>query len=209
MFSTVETWPFVVATFLLLVIAIAEGLALLVGGSLFHWVEHLLPALHGASHGVFDKALGWLHVGRVPVLVILVTFLAAFAIIGFGINIITYHLLSSWAPAQLSVPVAALAALPLVRLTASGVARVMPQDQSFAVTLDSLVGRVATVLGGCARRGYPAQAKVTSQHGQTLYVMVEPDADGSVFEPGASVLLVRQVAGNRFAGIPNPRPDLL
>jgi hypothetical protein len=76
------------------------------------------------------------------------------------------------------------------------------------VTLDSLVGRVATVVSGVARHGYPSQAKVTSQHGQTHYIMVEPDGDGT-FESGASVLLVRQISGTRFAGIANPRPDLL
>jgi hypothetical protein len=68
---------------------------------------------------------------------------------------------------------------------------------------------VATVLGGTARNGYPAEAKVLNQHGQTLYVMVEPDAAEAIFEAGASVLLVRQISGTRFSGIANPRPDLL
>jgi hypothetical protein len=207
--STVETWPFVIATLLLLLIAVTEGLALLLGGSLFHWVGHVVP--HGAHHstGLFEKGFGWLHVGRVPLLVILVTFLAAFAMIGFALNMATHHALDLWVPVWLSTPLAATGALPCVRVVAAGVARVVPQDQSFAVTLDSLIGRVATVLGGQARKGYPAQAKVLSEHGQTLYVMVEPEGDATVFDAGASVLLVRQLSGKRFAGIVNPRPDLL
>jgi hypothetical protein len=204
-----ETWPFVAATVLLLLIAALEGLALLVGVSAFHWLDHWLPELSHAEHGPIDKGLGWLHVGRVPVLALLVIFLAAFAMTGFALNMAAHRLGGLWLPAWLSVPIAAVAALPIVRILGTGVARLVPSDESFAVTLDTLVGRVATVLGGTARNGYPAEAKVLNQHGQTLYVMVEPDTAGAIFEAGASVLLVRQIAGTRFAGIANPRPDLL
>jgi hypothetical protein len=207
--SAVETWPFVVATLLLLLITAAEGLALLGGVSLFHWLDHWLPPVPSAEHGALDKGLGWLHVGRVPALALLVIFLAAFAMTGFALNMVTHRLLGLWAPAWLSIPVAAVAGLPIVRILGAGIARLVPSDESFAVTLDSLVGRVATVLGGTARNEYPAEAKVLNQHGQTLYVMVEPDTADTTFEAGASVLLVRQISGTRFAGIANPRPDLL
>jgi hypothetical protein len=194
--SAVQTWPFSVATLLLMLIAAAEGLALLAGTSLFHWVEH--------------DGLGWLHVGRrVPLLAILVTFLAAFAMIGFALNVATHQFLKLWLPVWLSAPVALVGALPFVRVMAAGLGRMVPQDETFAVTFDSLIGRVATVIGGRARKGIPTQAKVSSQHGQTLYVMVEPEGEDLVFEAGASVLLVKQISGSRFCCIPNPRPDLL
>jgi hypothetical protein len=204
-----EAWPFVVATGLLLLITAAEGLALLVGVSVFHWLDHWLPDLSHAEHGPIDKGLGWLQVGRVPALALLVIFLAAFAMTGFALNMVAHRLLDLWVPVWLSIPIAAVAGLPIVRILGAGVARLVPSDESFAVTLDSLVGRVATVLGGTARNGYPAEAKVLNQHGQTLYVMVEPDTADAIFEAGASVLLVRQIAGTRFSGIANPRPDLL
>jgi hypothetical protein len=207
--SAVETWPFVVATLLLLLITAAEGLALLVGVSLFHWLDHWLPNISSAEHGALDKGLGWLHVGRVPALALLVLFLAAFAMTGFALNMVAHRLFGLWAPAWLAVPIAVITGLPIVRILGAGVARLVPSDESFAVSLDSLVGRVATVLGGTARNGYPAEAKVLNQHGQTLYVMVEPDAAEAIFEAGSSVLLVRQISGTRFSGIANPRPDLL
>ena len=205
----VETWPFVVATVLLLLITAAEGLAVLAGVSVFHWVDHWLPDASHAGQGILDKGLGWLHVGRVPALALLVIFLASFAFTGFSLNMVSHRVLGLWVPAWFSIPIAAITGLPIVRILGAGAARLIPSDESFAVTLDSLVGRVATVLGGTARNGYPAEAKVLNQHGQTLYVMVEPDTADAIFEAGASVLLVRQIAGTRFAGIPNPRPDLL
>jgi hypothetical protein len=208
-FFAPETWPFTVATLLLLLITAVEGIALLIGTNASHWIDNLLPDPWDTHHGAFDKGLGWLHVGRVPALVLLVIFLAAFSLTGFALNMVVHRLAGIWLAPWLSVPVALITALPIVRILGAGLARIMPHDETFAVTLDSLVGRVATVLGGTARRGYPAQAKVQSQHGQTHYVMVEPDADGATFGGGSSVLLVRQISGNRFAAIPNPRPDLL
>ena len=50
--------------------------------------------------------LGWLHVGRVPLLALIVVFLGAFAIIGFAVNIVLHGLLGIYAPAILSAPLA-------------------------------------------------------------------------------------------------------
>ena len=208
MFLAPETWPFAAATLLLLLITAVEGLALLFGSNVSGWVDDLLPDPHDAVEGIFDKALGWLHVGRVPVLVLLVVFLAAFAITGFAVNMVFHRLFGFWVPTWIAVPIAFITGLPIVRILGAGLAKVIPADETFAVTLDTLVGRVATVVTGTARSGYPAQAKVTNQHGQALYIMVEPD-DGGTLASGTSVLLVRQISGSRFAGIPNPRPDLL
>jgi hypothetical protein len=85
----------------------------------------------------------------------------------------------------------------------------MPKDESSAVSMDSMVGRIATVVGGTARLGFPAQAKATSEKGQTLYVMVEPDGAEITFAAGAPVLLVKRLGGMKFQGIRNPKPDLL
>ena len=209
MFLAPETWPFAVATFLLLLIALVEGIAALIGANVSEWLQNALPDPWDSVHGPFDKALGWLHVGRVPALVLLVIFLAGFALTGFALNMVAQRIFGVWLAVWIAVPLAFVSALPIVRILGAGLARVIPKDETFAVTFDSLVGRVATIVSGTARRGYPAQAKVSSQHGQTHYIMVEPDEDGMTFEGGTSVLLVRQLSGSRFSGIRNPRPDLL
>jgi hypothetical protein len=207
-FLAPETWPFAAATLLLLLITAVEGIALLFGTNVSHFVDDWLPDPGDGIDHAFDKPLGWLHVGKVPVLILIVVFLAAFALTGFAVNMVVHRLVGLWLTPWVAVPVAFVTALPIVRILGAGLARVSPSDETFAVTLDTLVGRVATIVNGTARVGYPAQAKVINQHGQALYVMVEPDGTGT-FESGASVLLVRQLSGSRFAGIPNPRPDLL
>jgi hypothetical protein len=201
-----QTWPFTVATFLMLLIAVAEGIAMLVGATLSEWLQQAVP---DSDIGAFDKLLGWLYVGRVPVLVSLVLFLAGFALTGFAFNILAQRFFGIWLPLFISVPAAFIATLPIVRVLGAGLARLIPRDQTYAVSFDTLVGRVATIVSGTARPGYPAQARVPNEHGQNLYVMVEPDAEGLTFKTGERILLTRQISGSRFAGAVNPWPDLI
>jgi hypothetical protein len=204
-----QTWPFTAAAFLMLLIAIVEGIAMLVGANLSETLQQALPDPWDDVHGPFEKLLGWLYVGRVPVLILLVLFLAGFALTGFALNILTHRFFGTWVPTLISVPVAFLATLPFVRVIAAGLSRLIPTDQTFAVSFDSLVGRVGTIVTGTARVGYPAQAKVPNEHGQMLYVMVEPEADGMTFQSGERVLLTKQISGSRFAAVVNPWPDLV
>jgi hypothetical protein len=204
-----ETWPFTVATFLMLLIAIVEGVAMVIGASLSEHVQHALPDPWDNIHGPFDKLLGWLYVGRVPVLVLLVLFLAGFSISGFALNLVTQRVFGFWVPVIISVPAAFFATLPIVRILGAGLARIIPTDQTYAVSFETLVGRVATIVNGTARPGYPAQARVPNEHGQNLYVMVEPDTEGVTFQSGERVLLTKQISGSRFACAVNPWPDLI
>ncbi|HEY0685283.1 MAG TPA: YqiJ family protein [Steroidobacter sp.] len=208
MLFAVETWPFTVASGLLLLIAIIECLAMVVGASLSQSLQQMFPE-GGEVAGPFDKVLDWLSVGRVPLLVLVILFLACFALAGFALNLIVHSLLGFWAPTLIAAIVAFVVTLPMVRLLGAGVARLIPQDETYAVSFESLVGRVATIVTGTARPGFPAQAKVANEHGQMLYVMVEPEAEGMTFQSGERVLLTKQLAGNRFAGAVNPWPDLI
>lgn len=209
LFLAPESAPFLVATLVMLFIAALEGVALLLGMSASSWIDHLLPHHVGHMEGAADSWLGWLHVGRVPLLVLLVVLLASFAVIGFMGNIVVHALFGSYIPAIIGAPAAFVASLPVLRVTGRLLSRLLPKDQSSAVSLDSLVGRIATVTGGTARLDYPAQAKVCTEHGQTLYVLVEPDCTDVTFGASDQVLLVRRVSGKKYQGIRNPKPDLL
>jgi hypothetical protein len=153
--------------------------------------------------------LGWLHVGKVPLLVLLVILLTTFALIGFALNIASHTFLGVYPHPLLSSGLALMGALPTVSLLGGLIARLIPKEESSAVSLSSLVGHVATVVNGTAKPGYPAQARVKTEQGQTFYVHVEPDSDAQQFNAGDAVLLVRQISGARFIAIANPRPDLL
>ena len=87
-------------------------------------------------------------------------------------------------------------------------ARVIPGDETSAVSEMSLVGRAGVVVQGVARQGSAAQMKLRDMHGRTHYVLVEPDLAEDTFEEGTAVLLVKK-NGARYMGIRNPHPELL
>ena len=106
LFLAPESWPFTVAALLLVAIAVIEGLALLVGMSLSGWLDHFVPdAAHGVE-GVSDSWLGWLHVGKVPILVLLVILLTAFALIGYVLNALVHGTFGFYPPAPISAATA-------------------------------------------------------------------------------------------------------
>ena len=142
-------------------------------------------------HGDADL-LGWLGLGRLPLLMLLAIFLALFGMIG----LIGQHLLLDFAGAMLSpliaAPAAFLASLPLTGFAARWLAPLLPRDQSSAVPLDALTGSFARIVTGVARSGSPARARVEDAYGQAHYVMVEPDNADQTLEEGETILLVRR-----------------
>ena len=59
-FFSPELWPFALAIGLLLIVAVLEASALLVGASLSHWLDGAV-AHPGELDGPTSAALGWLH----------------------------------------------------------------------------------------------------------------------------------------------------
>jgi hypothetical protein len=152
------------------------------------------------ADGAGGDLLAWLGVGRVPLLILLVVFLAIFGTIGLAVQQVAAGVtgapLSAWAAA----PIAALLAFPVTGIAARGLARVLPGEETSAIELDELLGRAAVLTTGRAEHGFPARARVEDRHGQAHYVMVEPDRPGPVFREGDAVLLARR-EGHVFRAI--------
>jgi Inner membrane protein YqiJ, N-terminal/Inner membrane protein YqiJ, OB-fold len=206
LFTTPETLPFGVAVALIVAIALLEGLGMLMALSPSNLLDQLLPDSHGDPGP--DQVLGWLYIGKVPSLVLLVVFLTGYALFGYAMQMAAHGLLGAFLPAWIAALLAVPAALATVRSVGSLIARVLPRDESSAVSELTLIGRAGVVCAGVARRGLAAQARVRDSRGRTHYLMVEPDMDGDVFEEGAQVLVVRKI-GAFYRCIANPHPALL
>ena len=94
----------------------------------------------GASTAL-SKLLGWLCVGRVPVLVLFVLFLTVFGLSGIILQAVVSSVAGFVLPAILASAGALAVTVPLVRVSAIGIARVIPKDESDAVSSKSFVGR--------------------------------------------------------------------
>ena len=215
--------PFAIALTVMVGIALLEGVALLLGAGLSHFLDALLPGhdfdFHTDFHGDIDASevpavaplsrfLGWLRVGKVPILILLVIFLTAFGLIGLGIQTFVNNSLGFLLPGIVAAPISIALTLPVVRVVGGGLEKIMPKDETSAVSESSLVGRIATITIGTAKKGSPAEAKVRDQHGLTHYVMLEPDEEGVIFESGSSVLLIRY-EGNVYGAIENTNKTLV
>ena len=208
-----ENLPFTVAIFVMLAIAVAEGAALLLGFGLSETIDALLPevdldvGLNPDGASAFTRLLGWLHVGKVPVLMILIVFLTAFGLIGLVVQTVFNGVFGTFLPGWMAAIPVFFLALPVVRGGAGLLALILPGDETDAVSEETFVGRTATITLGSARLGSPAEAKLTDEHGYTHYLMLEPDREGVTFEQGTDVLITENMGGS-FRGIVSDSPGL-
>jgi hypothetical protein len=203
-------WPFLAAAVVTLIIAAMEAVSLMLGLGLSEAIDSVMPDvdldldadldadvdagldtgnIDGSSAGVIARAFGWLNVGRVPVLVLLICFLGLFALVGFALQLMADAALGLL-PAVLAGPVAGAIALPATRTASRLLARVVPREETYAVGGSQLVGRVATVSLGPVRRRTPGKAKVADEHGNLHFVRVRAANRKDRHEVGAPVLLV-------------------
>lgn len=190
--------PFAAALVLMVMLAIAQAVGL---GDMFGDVDIDVDvdadvdadvALHA---GPLDGLVSLFGIGRVPFMVWLALFL--FSAIGIGIQHLALGLTGGALDRWLAAVLAGVAALPVTGGLARPLGRVLPHDETSAVSVDMLVGRRATITDGIARRGSPARARVFDLHGHPHHVMVEPHEASSELHSGDEVLLVRR-EGNQF-----------
>lgn len=191
-----ETAPFAVAIGVTLAIAVIELIGFVSGLQPSAMVDNALPDFDADAPevelGPLSQTLSWLSFGKLPALVVLILITASFGLIGFGGQEVLRRLfgfvIDPWIA---SVPAAVGAAL-VTRHLGAALARIMPKEETEAVSTKAFVGRVATVFRGIAQQGRPAEAKLTDIHGKTHYVLIEPD-EGEVDMPeGSEVVIIRQ-----------------
>ncbi len=206
LFTATQNLPFGIGFALIVGIALLEGLGMLFSLSPSNMLDDVLPEIDGDSG--LDRVLGWLHVGKVPALVLLLLFLTGYTVFGYSLQVVANGLFGGYLPAWLAGLLAVPAGMATVRGLGSLIAHIIPRDETSVVSEQSLVGRVGVIISGAARRGLAAQARVKDSHGRSHYLMVEPDIDDEVFAEGAQVLIVRK-AGAFYRCIANPHPTLM
>jgi hypothetical protein len=192
------SWLFSVALAVVAGIGVLELLAVMVGGSLSSMMDGLVGDAPEAG------GLAWLHVGRLPFLVIVVLLLTLFALLGLGLQGVVVAVIGKELPALAAAPLALLGALPATRAAGSALVRIMPRDESAAISDSSFVGRTATLVAGEAKPGKAAEARFQDEYGQTHYVMVEPGAKSITLRAGERVLLLRELSTGRYQAVANP-----
>ncbi|WP_312489090.1 OB-fold-containig protein [Sphingomonas sp.] len=187
-----QTVVFTAALILMLAIGLVEALGLGASG---------LDLDLDLDSGLLD----WLGVGRVPLLVLLVAFLASFGVVGLGAQQIAQAVLGGFLSLWWVIPGTVIAAFPITAGLGRVLARLMPHDETTAFDVDDLVGRRGVVTVGRATAGNPARTRILDPHGQAHHVLVEPNDPAAIFEEGDTILLVRR-EGAHFRAILHSSP---
>ena len=143
----------------------------------------------GSQAGLVSAALSWLNPQRVPFSILLSTALTAYGFIGLAIQGVA-HSMIGFLPSVLVGIGAVFPALPVTRVFAAGIGRIIPQDETEAVGRDSLIGGVATIIDGQVTRDCPGRAQIRDQYGTLHNVRVVPVAADAHYRQGDQVLLV-------------------
>lgn len=145
------------------------------------------PAMGPLSH-----LLAWLCVGRVPVLILLAAFLMGFGLSGLIIQSTVHSVLGLYLWPLLAAIPALFVALPVTRYLGLIIAKIMPKEETDAVSSDTFIGLVAVIIRGTAEIGKPAEAKLKDVTGMTQYILVEPDETDVSFVQGDEVLIIER-----------------
>jgi membrane protein implicated in regulation of membrane protease activity len=193
-----EVRPFAIAAAMIVIVGSIEIISMLVGASLSEMLGTNIDFGHPSDNGVIN-AISWINVGGVPLLIFLLLMLGAFSITGFLIQDIA-RLVAGPLPATLASVGAVVVSVPLVRVTSRAIARVIPKDESYAVGLGDLVGRVGEVVIGPLDQGPPGRISVADIHGNRHFVWAVAAPSSPPLPQGTMVLLVDR-DGTRFVAV--------
>jgi membrane protein implicated in regulation of membrane protease activity len=198
-FMQPEVRPFAVAALMIALVGGLEVAGMIVGMSFSELFGHALDFGHGSNDSGIVQAMSWINVGSVPLMICILLALGIFSISGFLIQDVA-RMVAMPLPATAAGVLAALVSVPLLRGATRYAARLIPQDESYAVGLSDLVGRVGEVSVGPLDGGLPGRVRVKDVHGN-WHMLTASAAPGSPpLDKGTPVLLVDRKDG-RFIAI--------
>jgi membrane protein implicated in regulation of membrane protease activity len=211
--------PFTIAALVLLGLCAIEGASMVFGHSVSGTIDHLLHLDHGdldadhASvldlHASADQPHGnflgtfydWLNAGRVPLLILLMAGLGAFAVAGLVLQTVAMHAATAPLPGLLASAIAFLAVAPTTRFVSRLIARFLPRDESYAIEESDLIGLTGTVTLGPVEADSAGRAKVEDKFGNAHFPRIRAARAGLTIAQGAKVLVVDRV-GSELTVVP-------
>jgi len=189
--------PFAVAAAIMVALGGIELMTSLVGFSASELVGKDV-AVESDSHNVLGGAFLWINTGRLPLLILLVLALGVFSIEGFLLQGIA-HAIGTTVPVSIASLAAFAGSIPVIRTASRGIARIIPRDETYAVSDADFVGKVAVVAIGPLDQGLPGRVRLKDVFGNWHSVPARAGPDSKALAVGASVLLVDRDAKSFIA----------
>jgi hypothetical protein len=197
--------PFAAAAATVVVIAVIEVVAMLLGLAISDALDNLLPDID-LDHGDAGGMLAWLGFGKVPFLVALIVILGSFAIFGIALQHSINSLFGTplWPP--LAVIICGVLTLPTASWLSGTIGRLIPASESDGIHRDSLVGCQGEVVQGEASEARNAEAKILGPKGLNHWVRVRAER-GETLPQGTSIRLISRESRTVFVARRITAPD--
>jgi len=190
-----ENFYFSLALGLMLGIALLEGITALFGFALSGIVDSLLhldvdvdidfdPSIDIDADNALSKMFSWLRIGKVPVIMLL---------------IVSQDLFGTLMAAWFACIIAFIISIPILRFFARLISRLLPKDETDAVSTSTFIGRLAVLTTADAVQGRTVEARLKDEYGNSHYIMIEPDGDFTI--PAKTKALLISQKGNIFKAI--------
>jgi hypothetical protein len=180
--------PFAIAAAIMLALGAIELVTTLVGFSISEMFSNDV-AVETGSHSGLDGLFLWINAGRIPLLILIMLALGVFSIEGFLLQGIA-HAIGTTVPVSIAAVAAAAGSIPVIRVTSRALSRIIPRDESYAVSDTDFVGKVAEVSVGPLDQGLPGRVRLKDVFGNWHTVAARASTDSDALPVGASVLLV-------------------
>ena len=159
--------------------------------SLFDFAEPELDAEITEAPAAPSGPASWLGIGKVPTLIWIAAVLLAFGVTGLVLQTLSLSLIGIALPALLTTLPAGIAAIWFARRFGMVFARALPKTETSALSNRHLGRRTGVVTQGTARRGSPAEVRITDRHGNMHHLRGEPLKDDDTIPAGTEVLVLR------------------
>jgi hypothetical protein len=189
--------PFAIAAAIMLTLGVIELLTTMVGFSFGQFLGQDASVDADGHHGL-DGLFLWINAGRLPLLMLIILALGIFSIGGFLLQGIA-HMVGTTVPVTIAALAAAAGSLPVIRITSRGLARIIPRDETYAVSDADFVGKVALVSVGPLDQGLPGKVRLKDVFGNWHTLNARASTDSTELPVGASVLLVDRDAKSFIA----------
>lgn len=193
--------PFAIAAAIMVTLGVIEMLTTLVGFSFGQFLGQDASVDADGHHGL-DGLFLWINAGRLPLLMLIILALGIFSIAGFLLQGIA-HMVGTTVPVAIAAVAAAAGSIPVIRSTSRVLARIIPRDETYAVSDADFVGKVALVSVGPLDQGLPGRVRLKDVFGNWHTVAARASPDSEALAVGTSVLLVDRDAKS-FVAISAP-----
>ena len=197
--------PFLYAFYFMLGIMGLEIISLVAGLGLSEIIDNLFDAtdvgleidanVEGeieVQGSFLSKYIAWIKVKNVPMLILVIVFLASFSITGFIGQSVLSRFFSFTLPLWLAVPTAMIVGFPGYKIVSKLLGEKLFKEETSALSEKTFIGEIAEINIGTAKVGFPAEAKYKDQFGQLHYFMVEPEEEEGEFVQGTKVKLTKR-----------------